>query len=156
MGISAEISVTRVTKGEGVPGLKKRTLPGSVKVGLLSGLGEHPNSDDGQTMAEIAMFQEFGTRHIPERPFLRTTIQERKSEYLAIMKSLLKRIMNGDMTVSDARKVLGLKAMADVQNKIVEISSPQNAEATIRKKNSSNPLIDTGAMKQSVSWDVVK
>jgi len=52
--------------------------------------------------------------------------------------------------------LLGEKAVADVKNKIDAISEPPNAQSTIdKKRGSTNPLVDSGLLRQSVSWERV-
>ena len=43
---------------------------------------------------------------------------------------------------------------AAVQAKIVEVKTPANAISTVVNKKSSNPLIDTGHMRQSIRWEI--
>ena len=44
----------------------------------------------------------------------------------------------------------------DVQQAIVQLKSPPNAQSTIDKKKSDNPLIDTGQLVSSIRWAYVK
>lgn len=152
----AGLSLKRKTEGKGFEAVVDRSKPGGMKVGFVKGLGTHPNSN-GATVAEIAAYNEFGTDTIPERPFLRTSIRENmKPVYAPMIKALLEKILNGQVTVTQAIGLLGEKASADVKLKIIAISDPPNADETIDKKGSTNPLIDTGLMNQSVTWEKVK
>lgn len=47
---------------------------------------------------------------------------------------------------------LGVLAQGDIQMEITALSSPPNTPSTIARKGSSNPLIDTGAMRGAVTW----
>jgi hypothetical protein len=155
------MSLKKRTKGKGVKALIDKTKPGGIKIGFVKGLGKHPGSD--ATIAEIAAYNEFGTRDsnndelIPERPFLRTTIKEELHPvYLPLMEELLQLVLNGKISEAQAVGLLGEKAVADVKNKIDAISEPPNAQSTIdKKRGSTNPLVDSGLMKQSVSWERV-
>ena len=51
---------------------------------------------------------------------------------------------------------LGLRIQRDVQRTIRNLSDPPNSPITIHNKKSSNPLIDTGRLRQSVTYKVVK
>lgn len=155
----ATFSLKRKTDGKGFEKILDRTEPGATKVGFVKGLGAHPNGN-GATIAEIAAYNEFGTRwpdgsvHIPERPFLRTTIAEQaRTVYPAMMKELLGEIVTGKIKATRAVGLLGEKAVADVKNKITAITDPENADATVDSKGSSNPLIDTGLLRKSVTWE---
>jgi hypothetical protein len=45
-------------------------------------------------------------------------------------------------------------AVGDIQHEITVLRHPPNAPATIRAKGSSKPLIDTGEMRQSVTYQI--
>jgi len=145
--------IERLTpSGKGADQLYRRSRDGRLKVGVLSGTGEHPNSTEGETIAEIAVANEFGTRRIPARPFLRTGIYENISDYKTIIRTLLLKIFKGQIGSEQALRILGIRAASDVQEKIKSISSPPNSPATVAVKGPSNPLIDTGALRQHISW----
>ena len=123
----------------------KKALNGGVGVvvGLLGDSGAH---EGGTSIVEVATYNEFGTRNIPERSFLRSTYEENKDEWIS---DLMQRYQSNKKMDG-----LGMRMKRDVQKKITELSAPPNSEATIRKKKSSNPLIDTGLMRQSINYKV--
>lgn len=132
-----------------------RSLSGKkVRVGVLSSAGDHPDGDI--TIAEVAAFNEFGTRHIPARPFVSTAFDENLSKYERQLARDVRKAtgQGGFMTAETVANRLGLRMQSDIQRKIVSLREPPNAPATIRKKGSSNPLIDTGRMRQSISFEV--
>ncbi|QGH75045.1 hypothetical protein RostovM3_00035 [Vibrio phage Rostov M3] len=49
---------------------------------------------------------------------------------------------------------MGVVAVAGVQNYIDELRSPANAPSTVERKGADNPLVDTGEMKQSVTYNI--
>lgn len=121
--------------------------PTTVKVGFIA--GQAPADQ-----VAIASYNEFGTSRIPERPFLRNAMAENKASYGALMRTDAKKIVSGEQTMRRTLDRLGLKGQGDVQQSIVDLRNPPNAPSTIKQKGSSNPLIDTGAMRQSVSFKV--
>lgn len=147
-----DVRIERITRsGEGVEKLAK-TKGALLKIGILSGTGEHPNADGGQTIAEIAWWNEFGTRTIPERPFLRPGLRDNLPTYRTIIREALRAILGGKLSNEQGLGILGERAKRDVVNKITSLSSPPNAEATKEQKGSSSPLIDTGALRQHINW----
>jgi hypothetical protein len=149
----SKIELVRKTPvGKGVKDASKRVGNKGVFVGILKGTGIHPNSN--ATYAEIAWWNEFGTKFIPSRPFLRPTIKQATKSYKPIMKDLLKQVMLKKMSAIKAAGILGLKAQSDVQKAMVSLKTPANAESTKARKGSSNPLIDTGALRQHINWIV--
>lgn len=150
------VEIERVTRGDGLPGAA-RALDKlkDVIVGVLSGTGEHVNSDHGQTVAEIAWWNEFGTKRNPARPFLRPAIRENKLAISRLIKKLYKLVIENKIEPRRAEKLLALKVQTLIQKKITTLQSPPNAPMTVERKGSSSPLIDTGQLRQSISWDTV-
>lgn len=58
--------------------------------------------------------------------------------------------------MEQAADMIGAKAAAVMKNTIRDFDNPPNAPSTIARKKSDNPLVDTGLMMQSVTWDVRK
>lgn len=127
---------------------------GRVKVGIQTGDGSVDR--DGITMAELAMVHEFGSRdgHIPQRSFLRSTVDENERRYVAAMKKELAKIPSGKATVRGALRQTGERMRSDVIDKIRRGIPPPNAPSTIARKGSSTPLIDTGQLLQSITVKV--
>jgi hypothetical protein len=122
-----------------------------IKVGVLQ---TAPNTADGQTQATIAAQNEFGTKSIPERSFLRSTIDENRVNYNVIIDSILERVYLENRSMREQLGLLGQKVQSDIKRKIVTLRTPPNAPATIAEKGSDNPLIDTGQMLNSISYEV--
>lgn len=110
-------------------------------------------STDGQgtDMAQIALIHELGTSEIPARPFLRQTTEDHSDDIKAFCGEKLRDIAEGG-TAEEALKQLGVYGKGLVQAQIKDGSFLPNAPATIQKKKSDKPLIDTGQMRQSVHY----
>ena len=99
----------------------------SIEVGFFSN-ARYPS---GEYVAAIAAIQEFGSEknNIPERPFIRNSLQNAKEELLPIM------IQNVDpKTMAVDRRVGGLMGQAMVgriQRSITTLRKPANAPSTI-------------------------
>lgn len=125
----------------------------AVIVGIQS---DEPPRAGGTSMALVAAANEFGTDdgHVPERSFLRSTMDENRTRYFRLARDLHDDVIRGKIRIWPALSRIGQKAQADVQKKIVDLRDPPNAPSTIARKGSSNPLIDTGAMRQSIRYVV--
>jgi len=122
--------------------------PKLVKVGF-------PASSATQSNIDKAIWNEFGTRRgIPERPFMRNAMRGNRKKYANAMKVSVKKILLGETTLRVVLGKLGALAQGDIQNEITALRTPENAPATIKRKGSSNPLIDTGEMRQAVTWKI--
>ena len=124
----------------------------SIDVGFFS----TARYQDGTPVAAVAAAHEFGVRlreggqEIPERPFFRQAIARIERRLPDMLAS---QIVNGQVEPGVAGRI-GAWAAGEVQASIVRLREPPNSPATIARKGSSNPLIDTGHMRQSVTWRV--
>ena len=117
--------------------------PRKLKAKIKSHLPEEHTFSTGffdHVNAEKAMYNHFGTDTIPPRPFLEFNKHD-------AAKLVRKAYSNDKDTVGQIKA--GLTGM--VQENIRELRRPANAESTIKKKGSDNPLIDSGRMRQAVN-----
>ena len=121
---------------------------GQVEVGFYS-TARYP---DGTPVTSVAAWQEFGTKTIPERPFFRIAIGKMGGPALALLKA---DVDPKTMVVTRATaSKLGLIGQKEIRKSITNLRTPPNSPVTILLKGSSNPLIDEGFMRQSVTWKV--
>ena len=120
----------------------------TVEVGFFS----EARYEDGTPVAAVAAWNEFGTETIPERPFFRRAIAEMEDGVAKVVKA---GIDTEKMVVDDrlADRV-GAYAQGQIQESITALKDPPNAPGTVRQKGSRNPLLDTGHMRNSVTWKV--
>lgn len=116
---------------------------------VLVGIHEDAGmTEDGDlTMAQLGAVLHFGTQTIPPRPWLDTGVNSGIQDYLDV-------IQNHSDDLDNALEIIGQIAVGRVQQYITDLKEPANATSTIEKKGSSNPLIDTGAMRQSVTYKI--
>jgi len=115
----------------------------TVKVGLPKGSNAYP---DGTSVIMVGSVHEFGSpsRGVPERSFLRSTMQSNKRKYKKFMFKLGRGIATGKLDSNKALNTLGLRLVTDIKEKITDIKEP----ALISREG--NPLIDTGHLRQSI------
>lgn len=123
-----------------------------ISVGIHEAEAAHANGK--VTVGDIATWNEFGTRTIPARSFIRAFVDEKQDEIRATAKGLLLQVVRGKLTKEQALDQLGLWLQGQIQRRMAEGIPPPNAEATIEKKGSSTPLIDTGALRSAVTFKV--
>lgn len=125
----------------------------SVNVGLPSDRIHEPS---GLTLAELGAIHEFGAGNIPERSFLRSLPILKKTEIKKAMTVQAEKSARGESAIV-LMEQFALFGQGLVQENIVDLKDPALKPATIkrRKKGSSNPLVDTGAMRQGVIGIVV-
>lgn len=137
--------------------------PRGVAVGVLAkdaqtGAAESP----GLTVLDVAIFNEFGTKNadgtvrIPERSFIRAWADSNAKEAADLLRRLVAQSIKGKITEDQALNRFGLWAQGQIQLRIANGIPPPNAQSTIDRKGSDKPLIDTGQLRSSISYEIRK
>lgn len=149
-----------------------------VRVGFLEGSTEQ----DGTSIPTVAAWQEFGTKSIPPRPFFRTMIAEHSSEWGEILGKVLEHngfdaenaleqmgmyiggelqqsIIDTDEPPLSPITLMLRKMRSEDQSLIVTGKTVGEAAARVAAGEdvgdvSRKPLVDTGALLRSVSYQV--
>lgn len=119
----------------------------------LIGIQEGSDTPGGTSLALIAAANEFGTKngHIPERPWQRGWFDANRKRIEKFASNLYTRVLKGNITADRALKILGEWYTGELKKSVTQLKTPPNAPSTIQKKKSSNPLIDTGYMRNSIT-----
>jgi hypothetical protein len=133
--------------------------------------GEKGAAGQPMTNVQLAVIHEFGSPEagIPERSFMRSTFDSHRAEYIAQLKTFVKGIYAGKVTVRNALSLLGFKAKWDQKNAILKGAGipPPLSEATVRAKirkaawrktpapDPARSLVDTGILVRTIDHAVV-
>lgn len=133
------------------------TTKRTVRVGILAD-GPKQDHDGGSgklSLVEVAAVHEFGSAdgHVPQRSFIRATVDERRGEIARLQRVLAERFVAGKITEDQILALVGAKVAAMIQARIASNIPPPLAESTIARKGSSVALVDTGQLKASVTWE---
>lgn len=123
---------------------------------------------DPVTTAQVGTFHEFGTldkfedptntkrgeRGVPQRSFLRSTVDENEQKYADQIDKALGRSIDGTLDLRVGLGVVASGLLGDVQKKISRGVRPDITDATKAAKGSTKPLIDDGPLRQSLSWEL--
>ncbi len=127
----------------------KRLNKKSVKAGVFSDAGKE---DNGTPIVDVAIYNEYGTRFIPSRPFVRIATEKNKKMWLDGAEQVVDNVIDGQKAnfsnlgkqmVENIREVIGDKGLL-----------VPNAPSTIRRKGHDLPLIETGKLKKSIRFEV--
>lgn len=122
------------------------------KLDVAIGVQENANAN-GQTIAEYAAYNEFGTNKIPSRPFMRIAFDRNRSEIDADFDRVGGQILTGQYSAQQALTVLGIKQTDRIKNTISGQNIPPPLSAyTVAQKGDSKTLVDTGAMINSITF----
>ena len=125
----------------------------SVDVGFF----ERSKYPTGESVAQIAYYNVYGTENIPARDFFLDVSNSPRllPIFAKITLDISQDINKGNLyAVSSNVKRIAITASNTMKEAIIDLRQPPNAPATIKKKRSSNPLIDSGIMKNSVKWRI--
>jgi hypothetical protein len=131
--------------------------PKIVKVGFPEGTEavtvSYPN---GTRVVDVAVGNEYGTDNVPARPFMDLSSADINNQCAPILEQSAVALNNNNTQQYDQLlDAAGNLAAGIVKQQITDLRSPPNAQSTIEHKGSSNPLIDTGLMRQTVTYKVV-
>lgn len=150
-----------------------RALAGgrTVRAGVLSDVPKREDSQRGKhskkarirekvarraapSLLEVAIIHEFGAGPVPARSFIRATLDEGRSEILKLQVHLAQQVLLGKLTPDEALGQLGAKVAGWMRQRIADGIAPPLAAATIKRKGSSVPLINTGQLRSALTWAV--
>lgn len=121
--------------------------PLSLIVGFMADAtySQEDNKKAMQYVAEVAYNNNYGNG-VPPRPFFSNVVEE--NDYSELFEELYKKSGNIQFSLDG----VGFQMKQDIQKEIINLRRPPNSPATILKKGSSNPLVDTGHMGDSVTY----
>lgn len=89
---------------------------------------------------------------IPERSFLRKGHDENVDRIIKQTERALGQVIVGDMSVDDMLDLYGEQMATAIKTYMRNLKTPPNHPFTTEQKGSSNPLIDTGDLLESITW----
>ncbi len=89
---------------------------------------------------------------IPERSFLRTGHDENVDRIIKQTERAIGQVLAGKMSVDDMLDLYGEQMATAIKKYMRDLKSPANHSFTVDQKGSSNPLVDTGQLIESITW----
>ena len=128
-----------------------------VKAGILAKDGSQ-NHSEGITVFQIGMIHEFGVpeKNIPRRSFIRAPIENNIKEITKLIENNHKLVSENAMSAKVALDRIGIKAQNTIKESFRNNDWKPLKRATVKRKGSSRPLIDTGQLIGSISYIVEK
>lgn len=88
---------------------------------------------------------------IPERSFIRTGHDKNVNRIIAQTERALSQVVAGYMSIDDMLDLYGEQMATAIKTYMRDLQTPPNHPFTIEQKGSSNPLIDTGGLLESIT-----
>ena len=92
--------------------------------------------------------------NIPPRDFMRPGGRNASEKAGAILRKHNKDVNAGKVDGTSLLEQAAAVGVAELQKAITDLSDPPNAPSTVARKKSSNPLVNTRAMTQSITWAI--
>lgn len=163
------MGVKWTTKINKLPDISKTlsTLNGrSVEVGALTGenrwlAGIHEYGCDITVTPKMRAFLHANGLHlspnttvirIPERSFIRTGHDANVDRIIKQTERALGQVIAGYMSIDDMLDLYGQQMATAIKTYMRDLKTPENHPYTIEQKGSSNPLVDTGQLIESINW----
>ena len=128
-----------------------RRLHGTqVEVGIQTGA----KGGDGTSLAARAMFNEYGTKKIPSRSFMRTAFDTGLEALVGVGRKVYDAILLRKLSANDGARLMGEFHQNQVTGMLDSITSPPNSPVTIERKGSSKPLVDSGDMRTAIRYEI--
>lgn len=126
----------------------------AVKVGILWSGGSLKSNTD---VMDYAIFNEYGTSHIPKRPFFRLSVgtQKAQNEIKEYLNTQIENVVSGGLTGQGAYENLGTFVVQKIKKTIMSGNFAPNDAKTIKRKGQSTPLIDTHSLYHSIDYEIV-
>lgn len=102
-------------------------------------------------VAQVAFWNEYGTKSTPARPFMRFTASKHAAKW---GKQLGMALIHTKYNVEDALAIMGVTIQEQVRTSIRNWRDPPNSGITAGLKGKNKPLIDSGQMLRAVDFQV--
>jgi hypothetical protein len=123
----------------------------SLNVGVFSD-AVNTKEKGASYVADYAITNEYGSKNIPERSFMRSTIDEQGNKWTNSLADVFTNVAKNNLDLNKQLYKTGAIARNDIIAKIDSNINPPNAPSTIKKKGMSKnkTLIDTGILRSSI------
>ena len=130
---------------------RKKSKPKRKKV-------EKFTTSDKLTLGQIAYWHEFGRGNNPQRSFIRSTYDTLGKKKIAdnVVRLLRKETKKDNPDYTKTMNLVGVWMVGKVKRTFTNNNWPKLKPATIKRKGSSRPLIDTGQLRASIAYEVIE
>lgn len=151
------ISVSADTRWNGA--VVERFMAASKVNGVRVGYMDGERYPSGLPLGAVARTQEFGTPKIPPRPWIRPTLDAKKGLWAQAIAAGLKASAGDEAEIRRMWDARGGEIVACLRDGIDKANTPPLSAYTIARRqargnSSTKPLVDTGAMRDKLSFRV--
>lgn len=131
-----------------------------VSVGIHEEDGAKEHEDAGMTVVALGAIHEFGLGNVPERSFIRAWFDENQDRAKEALRRLMVSVVDGKRQPKQALDLFAQWALGEMQKRMAAGIPPALQPETVRKKTRAGkkgetPLIDTGQLRSSLSYEIM-
>ena len=126
-----------------------------VAAGFPRGRLNAPHYDNKESIIDVAIKNNYGIG-VPQRDFMTPSSKKWMKFFTESLEKVKDGINSGKIEPEKFLAVMGQKGADIISQEIILLDTPPNSPYTIAKKGSSNPLVDTGDMSRSTTWEIRK
>lgn len=115
-----------------------------------------PWYENGASILDVAIWNNFGTRYTPRRPFMDLSSPKLQKMWTDILISTQQKLRSGEISNQTVLELAALRGESIIRAEIDSNIPPPNSPETIRRKKSDHTLIDTGDMRKYIKGVVRK
>ena len=125
---------------------------------VVVGVPQDAENEEGDSLAAIGATHEFGSpkRRIPQRSFLRDTFDINERKYANLLELGVAAAIAKNVRPEQTLFKVGQVARGDVVKRFNDGIGPALSQTTIDRKGSDLQLVDTGALRSSITARVRK
>lgn len=111
--------------------------------------------DQGSSFGFCVCFVLKKSVNIPARPFLRLTNENNIRLWSDLATQKAYQAAMGQINIDDYFNIVGKRIENDIKDKITQLMNPSNAPLTVERKGKNDPLMDTGKLRDSITYTVI-
>lgn len=139
-----------------VESLQKDSWKISVGVHEAEGKTRHDGTvDENLTVIDVATFHEFGLGNNPRRSFIGDYFDQNEAQIQAWTSKAIQDFLQGKITREQALNKVGSLIVGGIQKRMAAGIQPDLKPATVARKGSTVPLIDTGQLRTSITYKIL-
>lgn len=135
-----------------------------VEIGILAVDKNKKGKDSKVTILEYAIYNEYGTKHIPPRPFVQHAIDSNREAIKNLIRNAVQDVINGRATGRVALMQAGETIRGMVIQSLASAGTwaTPNKPSTLKQKmrngqsNNDKTLIDSRFLIKSIRWQLVE
>lgn len=134
--------------------ISRKCVAAGFPKGKLNNPHYEPEDDKpGPSIIDVAIWNNFGIG-VPRRNFMTPASQEWQKYFQQMVEASYQEIVDSKIDVDSFLSLMGQAGAEFISEAIVKLRTPPNSPATIKKKKSSNPLVDSGDLSKAATYEI--